>query len=93
MTPKKHPSNNKIVRKPEGWDDQGGKLELPAIDITQGRLYGRDVFVSWWKPTEDELMCLIRGGHVQLCCIGGQPAVNISAVDENGTTSGLILPH
>ncbi len=88
MTPTRHPSNNKVVRKPEGWDDHGGKLELPAIDITQGKLYGRDIFVSFWKPTPDELSCLLGGGMVQLTCIGGQPAVNVSASDLDG---GLVL--
>jgi hypothetical protein len=38
-------------------------------------------------------MCLIRGGHVQLACIGGQPPVSLCAVDENGASDGLILPH
>ena len=88
MKPTKHPSNNKVARKPDGWDDRGGQLELPAIDITQGKLAGRDVFVSWWKPTDDELACLVRGGLVQLTCIGGQPPVNISAADE----SRILLP-
>ena len=93
MTPRKHPSNNRIVRKPDGWDDRGGVLELPAIDVTQGTLHGVKVSLSWWKPTEDELMCLLRGGQVQLSCIGGQPPVNITAVDENGGGLGLLLPQ
>lgn len=93
MDNKRHPSSNRRVRPPDDWDDRGGQLQLPAIDVTEGGIHGVKVFVSWWKPTEDELMCLLRGGQVQLCCIGGQPAVNLSAVDENGTTAGLILPN
>lgn len=93
MDPTKHPSNNKVVRAPADWDDRGGQLRLPAIDVTQGQIHGKTMFLSWWKPTKDELMCLIRGGHVQLACIGGQPAVSLTAVDEGGTSNGLILPH
>ena len=91
MKPARHKTNNKIVRKPDGWDDKGGQLELPAIDVTQGKLCGVNVFVSWWKPTEDELMCLLRGGMVQLSCIGGQPPVNLGVCEENGEAPGIIL--
>jgi hypothetical protein len=93
MTPRKHPSNNLVVRKPMGWDDRGGVLELPAIDVTQGTLHGVKVFMSRWKPSPDELICLMRGGEVQLTCIGGQPAVNVSAVDETGVVTQMMLPQ
>lgn len=89
----RHSSNNKVVRKPDGWDDRGGHLDLPAIDVTQGKLYGMDLFVTWWKPTHDELACLVRGGLVQLTCIGGMPPVNVSASDEDTQPSGIVLPH
>jgi hypothetical protein len=93
MNPKKHPSNNRTICPPSDWDDRGGKLQIPAMHATQGKIYGVDVFVSWWKPSEDELMCLLRGGSVQLTCLGGQPPVNLSAVDENGSHNGIILPN
>jgi hypothetical protein len=92
MKPKRHPSNNRIVGAPANWDDRGGKLELPAIDVTQGKISGIDVFVSFWKPTEEELGCLLRGGQVQLTCIGGQPAVNLSVADESGHPN-IVLPN
>lgn len=82
MNLQKHASNNVTVTPPSNWDDRQGELRLPALYATRGKVRGVDVFVSWWKPTEDELMCLLRGGSVQLTCIGGQPAVNVSAADE-----------
>lgn len=92
MTPERHPSNNVMARPPVGWDDRGGRLQLPALHATEGRVSGVPVFVSFWKPTEDEIGCLLRGGVVQLSCVGGQPAVNISAV---GGMDGMeiILPN
>lgn len=75
------------------WDDRGGVLKLEAIDVTEGSLHGVPLFVSWWKPTEDDLMCLLRGGQVQLTCIGGQPAVNLSTVDEQGQVHSILLPQ
>jgi len=91
MKPKKHPSNNRTFVPPANWDDRGGQLELPVMDATQGKIYGVDVFVTWWKPTEEELACLLRGGEVQLTCIGGQPALNISAVGSADGHPGIML--
>ena len=82
MNPIKHASNNITVIPPKNWDDRAGKLRIPAVDATKGSIYGVDVFVTWWKPSEDDLMCLLRGGLVQLSCIGGQPALNLCAVEE-----------
>jgi hypothetical protein len=78
----RHHTSNKRAVPPKNWDDRGGDLQLEAIDVTEGSLHGVPLFVSWWKPTEDDLMCLLRGGQVQLTCIGGQPPVNLTAVDE-----------
>jgi hypothetical protein len=35
---------------------------------------------------------LLRGGQVQLTCIGGQPAVNLSVADESGHPN-IVLPN
>jgi hypothetical protein len=93
MKPKKHPSNNRLYGPPPNWDDRGGKLELPAMDATCGKVYGVDVSVTWWQPTAEELAILIRGGQVQVSCIGGQPAMNITAVDETHSRPGFVLPN
>jgi hypothetical protein len=89
----KHSTSNKRAIPPKNWDDRGGALQLEAIDVTQGSLHGVDVFVSWWKPTEDDLMCLLRGGQVQLTCVGGQPAVSLCGVEEQGQVPRILLPH
>lgn len=92
MDNQRHPSSNRRVRPPDHWDDRGGVLRLDPIDATQGKVAGVEVFVTFWQPTREELTCLVRGGKVQLTCIGGQPAVNVTAVDENDGL-GLILSH
>lgn len=92
MIPERHHSNNVTVRPPKGWDDRGGQLELPAIHATQLAVAGVKVFVTHWRPSPDELACLLRDGRIQLSCVGGQPPVNISAV---GSPDGMqiILPN
>ena len=94
MDNQRHPSSNRRVRPPNHWDDRGGVLRLEPIDATAGKVSGVEVFVTFWKPTADELACLVRGGMVQLTCLGGQPAVNLSTVGEVAGDSlpGLLLP-
>jgi hypothetical protein len=89
----KHSTSNKRAIPPKNWDDRGGALRLEAIDVTQGSLHGVDVFVSRWKPTPDDLMRLMRGGMVQLTCIGGQPACSVETVEEEEQVPRILLPH
>jgi hypothetical protein len=49
------------------------------------------VFVTRWKPTPEELAMLLEGGQVELACIGGQPACNVSAVPPNQLAAPRIL--
>jgi hypothetical protein len=93
MTPQKHPSNNTTVQVPANWDDRGGQLRIPALHVTQGQVHGTKVFVSFWKPTPEELAMLLAGGQVQLTCIGGQAACNISAIPPNEQGANILLPH
>ena len=95
MENKRHSSSNRRVVPPSDWDDRGGVLRLTPIDATCGKVAGVDVFVTMWQPNEHELACLLRGGLVQLTCVGGQPAMNITAVGEMAgeATRGLILPN
>jgi hypothetical protein len=57
----------------------------------QGDLHGVKVFVTRWKPTPEELAMLLEGGQVELACIGGQPACNVSAVPPNQLAAPRIL--
>jgi hypothetical protein len=92
MNPSKHSSNNVTAAPPANWDDRGGKLRLPVLHVTKGDVSGVPVFVSFWKPTTDELSILLSGGMVQLSCVGGQPACNVSAVPEESGPA-ILLPN
>jgi hypothetical protein len=94
MTPIKHPSNNITCAPPASWDDRGGKLRLPVLHGTQGKLEDVTVIVTFWEPSADELAMLLAGGKVQLTCIGGHPACNVSAIAPNQfQETRLILPN
>lgn len=94
MTPIKHSSNNVMLRPPASWDDRGGKLRLPVLHGTQGKLYDETVVVTFWEPSKEELAMLLAGGRVQLTCIGGHPACNVSAIPPNQfDQQKLILPN
>lgn len=94
MTPIKHQSNNTLCQPPAGWDDRGGQLRLPALHVTQGKLEGVKMFVTFWEPTAEELSMLLAGGKIQLTCVGGQPSCNVSAIPPNDLErSRLILPN
>ena len=80
-----------MIRPPAEWDDRGGQLPLPALYAMQGKLAGVPVFVTRWTPTKEELAMLLEGGQVELACIGGQPACNVSAVPPNQIDAPRIL--
>ena len=94
MNPVKHPNQNTMCHPPAGWDDRGGQLKLPALYAMQGKVAGVNVFVTRWKPTATELAMLLEGGEIEMTCIGGQPACNLSAVPPNELQgSRILLPH
>lgn len=82
----RHPSNNCTIVPPDGWNDTHA-LRLLPITATEGKAAGTRMFVSWWKPTPDELSVLLRGGLVQLACVGGQPAVRVETVEAVGAVA------
>ena len=91
MTPIKHPSNNIMCRPPANWDDQGGAMQLPAMYATMGEIKGTKVVLTYWEPTAEEVAMLLAGGRVQLTCLGGQPACNLSVLPPNEIDSSNIL--
>ncbi len=91
MTPEKHPHQNTLCHPPAGWDDRGGDLRLPALYAMQGRVHGTKVFLTRWRPTQEELAMLLSGGAVELACLGGQPACNMSVVAQNELEGTRIL--
>lgn len=94
MTPIKHPSNNVTCTPPKNWDDRAGQLRLPVIHATKGSISGVTAMITWWEPTKEEIAMLLAGGRIQLTCIGGQPACNVSAVPPNELeASNILLPN
>lgn len=94
MTPEKHPHQNTMCRPPAGWDDRGGSLTLPVLYAMQGKVSGVKVFLTRWKPTAADLAMLLEGGEIELACVGGQPACNVSAVAPNELqTPRILLPN
>jgi hypothetical protein len=94
VNPVKHPSNNVMVRPPANWDDRGGQLRLPALHATKGKIGNVPVMVTYWEPTREELAMLLAGGKLQLTCLGGQPACNVSILPPNEVqSSNILLPH
>lgn len=88
----RHPSNNISVVQPEGWDKRHPNLKLPPLSATGGTADGAKFFITWWEPTPDELSVLLRGGKIQLACIGGMPPVKIEVVEEVGA-SPVVVAH
>lgn len=93
MNPIKHGSSNIMVSVPANWDDRGGKLRIPALPATRGKVSGFPVVVTYWEPTAEEIAILLAGGTVQLTCLGGQPACNISAIPPNEQGLSILLPN
>ena len=75
-----HPSNNRVLGAPPGWDQK--ELPCSALPITDAQLDGHQVMISFWQPDAAELAALNSGGKVSLCVFGfSHPpvAVGVSA--------------
>ena len=68
MRPTQHPSNNRVLGAPAGWD----RSELPcgALAITDQIIDGVPHVVSFWRPDADDLAKLNAGGTVALWIVG-----------------------
>ena len=87
----RHPSNNTTVEPPKNWERKhGAKLPLRPLMATGGTTDGVNVLVTWWEPTPDELAVLLRGGKIQLACIGGMPGVKLEVVEEIGAPAVMV---
>lgn len=74
-----HPSNNKVLGAPQGWD----QAELPcgALPVTMALDQGLPVMISFWRPTDEEILQLARGGLVALFIHGTTHPVVAMAVE------------
>lgn len=68
MRPTQHPSNNRVLGAPSGWDQQ--QLPCNAIAITVTEADGLPVVKSYWRLTAQELATLNAGGLIALSLIG-----------------------
>lgn len=77
MRAEQHPSNNRVLGAPPGWD----QAELPcvALPITVTTVSGMAAMLSWWRPSPEELAALNAGKRIQLCILGvTHPPVELS---------------
>jgi hypothetical protein len=81
MIPVEIKGGNANFSKPIVWDDE---LDGPCGVLSVRRApYGRySEHSSNWKPDAEELKLLNSGGVVELCCVGVQPPVSVSVVDQ-----------
>lgn len=68
-----HPSNNKVLGAPGGWDQKA--IECGALPVTVTELEGHAVMVSFWKPDATDLAKLAQGGSISLWIYGQQHPV------------------
>ena len=60
MEPLIHPSNNTVMKAPEGYPD------CVNLSATRCPVNGVDSVITFWRPTEEELELLNKGGPVAL---------------------------
>lgn len=78
MRPTQHPSNNRVLGAPKGWDQK--ELPCGALPITDMVYENIPHVVSFWRPTADELAVLNAGGTVALWITGHtMPPVSLGA--------------
>jgi hypothetical protein len=79
---------NKIWGPPRNWDQQKdgtcGDLTTRVDDYN-----GHEEYVSAWRPSEGELELLNRGGVVELGCLGIQPPVRLTVVQDGYFKDGV----
>jgi hypothetical protein len=77
----KFAKSNLILTKPQGYDNE--KEEVKIDDLAAYK--GDDYFVTYWKPSPEELTKLLAGQAVRLDVLGQAfppVAVNVEACDE-----------
>ena len=71
-----HPSNNKVLGAPKGWDQKA--LECGALPVTQTEVDGKPAMVSFWRPSGDEIAQIQKGGLIAIWIISdSHPPVSI----------------
>lgn len=68
MRPTQHPSNNRVLGAPKGWDQD--ELPCGAIAVTDTSVDGVRCVSTFWRPDADELARLNAGECVMLTFVG-----------------------
>lgn len=74
-----HPSNNRVLGAPKGWDQ--GELPCAALPITDVEINGQQAIASYWRPDAAELAALNAGAPVMLCILGASMPPVMLAVE------------
>lgn len=81
MLPVRITNATQILSPPAGWDD-GDPALGPCHELPIRRSEDGFQMTSWWKPTDEELAILNRGGFVEFVAVGDRhPVVALGAVD------------
>ncbi len=77
----KHPTNNAVLGAPANWEHAA--LPVDALPVTRGDIGGKDVVVSFWRPTPEEIAAIVAGRAVALVVVGeSMPPVALTVDGE-----------
>lgn len=82
----RHPSNNRVLGAPPGWNH--GELPVSALAVTDNITNGHQCVASFWQPDAAELAALNAGGLVMLNVVGPTTPPLMVAVIEPEPRSG-----
>lgn len=63
-----HPSNNRVLGAPKGWDQK--ELPCDALPVTDVTIEGHPAVMSFWRPTPEEIAAIQAGALIALSVIG-----------------------
>lgn len=79
MDPLEFEGQSGVLGAPAGWN-QTEPIKCGGLPIARRVVEGMPAMQSYWKPSADELSCLVNGGHVRLTVYGtGHPPVWLDA--------------
>ena len=72
-----HPSNNRVLGAPAGWDQK--ELPISALPVTDVSVEGKAAVMSFWRPTPEEIAAIQAGALVSLLVLGNSmPPVSLT---------------
>jgi hypothetical protein len=87
-----HPTNNRNLGAPAGWDQQAMPCTSLPVTLHEDPAVG-PVWVSYWKPSEAERSAIAAGALIELTIFGGghpPVALSVEGVQEcGGRTDGV----